>query len=519
MEGIPKNIRQVGGREERLKVYMEDYVNTYLRKLQEDRGEAGAAGMLIGGAQEEAGKSCVFVDGAVEMSGADTGGGRLTVTDDAWNSLYEDLNNYFPGRELCGIFVCEGACRRFRRQALFRAVRECFPEEGEALLFVLSEEGEEIVYRIGKKNEERLQGYFCYFERNEEMQEYMMEHLRERQVEKEPLPVRRRRTGGAENGEMSYGSESAGSESARNVLRDRASGDESAWSIRYGKVSGSEGSLGMPQGNTRMENTQGEASPGDGAAQSARERMNKEGQDEEARRAGRGVFRLCAMMAAVVFICGLFLMRRENSGVQVRDILDELRSGAERLLAVSGEPEESSTETVLRQDRPVVVEEIPGNVFPTGSTESGAAGGASESSSDTSTGAPAEAVTEAPTGVPAEAVTDAPADTPSDAPTEAMTGAATEAPTDTSTEAPTEALTEAPTEAPTEPLTEASTEAPPQSELPASTGVTYEVQAGDSLYSISRRFYGTEAMVSTIQELNNLSDADLIKEGQKLLLP
>ena len=46
MERIPKNIRQIGGREERIKAYLEDYVSTYLRKLQEEQEENGAAGVL-----------------------------------------------------------------------------------------------------------------------------------------------------------------------------------------------------------------------------------------------------------------------------------------------------------------------------------------------------------------------------------------------------------------------------------------------------------------------------------------
>ena len=48
MERVPKNIRQIGGREERVKTYLEDYVSTYLRKLQEEREENGAVGVLAG---------------------------------------------------------------------------------------------------------------------------------------------------------------------------------------------------------------------------------------------------------------------------------------------------------------------------------------------------------------------------------------------------------------------------------------------------------------------------------------
>ena len=192
MERIPKNIRQIGGREEKLKTYVEDYVGTYLRKLQEEREENGAVGMLAGQWQRDGDNECVFISGALEVHGAHTDGGRLHMTEAAWDDAYGSLSTYFSGQELCGIFVCEGTCRRFKRSSLFAAVRDSFPDNGQALLFVLTEEGEEIFYWVSKRDENRLQGYLCYFERNEAMQEYMMENLSRRQVEKEELPARRR---------------------------------------------------------------------------------------------------------------------------------------------------------------------------------------------------------------------------------------------------------------------------------------------------------------------------------------
>ena len=81
MERMPKNVRQIGGREERLKVYMEDYVSTYLRKLQEERGEEAAVGMLVGTWQEDEKSGCYFISGAAEMKSAQTEGGRLELPD------------------------------------------------------------------------------------------------------------------------------------------------------------------------------------------------------------------------------------------------------------------------------------------------------------------------------------------------------------------------------------------------------------------------------------------------------
>ena len=77
MERIPKNIRQIGGREEKLKTYVEDYVGTYLRKLQEEREENGAVGMLAGQWQRDGDNECVFISGALEVHGAHTDGGGL----------------------------------------------------------------------------------------------------------------------------------------------------------------------------------------------------------------------------------------------------------------------------------------------------------------------------------------------------------------------------------------------------------------------------------------------------------
>lgn len=51
------------------------------------------------------------------------------------------------------------------------------------------------------------------------------------------------------------------------------------------------------------------------------------------------------------------------------------------------------------------------------------------------------------------------------------------------------------------------------------TNSSYTVQAGDSLYSISIKIYGTPGNVEKIKEINNLTDENYIKEGDIILLP
>ena len=47
----------------------------------------------------------------------------------------------------------------------------------------------------------------------------------------------------------------------------------------------------------------------------------------------------------------------------------------------------------------------------------------------------------------------------------------------------------------------------------------YKVERGDTLYTISKKIYGDISYVHKICELNNISDPDNIRYGQKIILP
>ena len=508
MARTPKNIRQIGGREDRVKVYLEDYVSTYLRRVQELQEENGVAGVLVGTWQtEEEETANAFIGGALSLRRADLEGGRLYLSQDAWTECYETLGTYFSGQDLCGIFVCEGSCRRFRRQALFAAVREYFPDR-DALLYLLTEEGEEIFYRITSRGEARLQGYYCYFERNEAMQEYMMDNLPKHHVEWEAQGHQRER---GEAGWME-GWQAGGTQEPQWEGAHVYSGQDTAADPYGRRARMKEGSLGDPvkQFRKKMDRSQKSA----GKKGSAREQMAA--RSAPAEHSGRSIVALCAAMAVVIFVSGLGLVYRERGGVQIEDLLSRLQIDASQLVAVSALPEETGEHYEAGQSgSSVVVEEIAGNVYPTQEDDEADKSQSDESPSDEaqSSAASGDSATTDPVGTSEESDSEDSVDTSGEnavAETPVPTESATEpAGGDDSSESVQES-----SDTPAESL-EASTD----SSLPASTGVLYVVKAGDSLYSISRRFYGTDAMVSVIQEMNGLSNADLIKEGQTLLLP
>lgn len=99
-----------------------------------------------------------------------------------------------------------------------------------------------------------------------------------------------------------------------------------------------------------------------------------------------------------------------------------------------------------------------------------------------------------------------------------------EIPEETPKEMPEEISEETPEEGVLRPAVEASekeTVEPEENEEALSRNVTryYEVERGDTLYTISQKIYGDTSRVEKICELNQITDPDRIRYGQKIILP
>ena len=77
---LPKNFRQIGERDQVLKLYLEDYVNTYLKRLQPAKGADLRVGLLLGSRETHEDIPFVFVDGALEMDSVTEEGGKVAFT-------------------------------------------------------------------------------------------------------------------------------------------------------------------------------------------------------------------------------------------------------------------------------------------------------------------------------------------------------------------------------------------------------------------------------------------------------
>ena len=78
---LPKNIRQIGERDQSVRLYLEDYVNTYLKRLYPRGGQDLRVGILLGNVEEHDGTPYLFVDGAMEMEEVTENGEKVAFTE------------------------------------------------------------------------------------------------------------------------------------------------------------------------------------------------------------------------------------------------------------------------------------------------------------------------------------------------------------------------------------------------------------------------------------------------------
>lgn len=81
---LPKNTRQIGERDQSVRLYLEDYVNTYLKRLFPKGGQDLRVGVLLGTSEEHDGVPYLFVDGALEMEDVAEQGEKVELTESAW---------------------------------------------------------------------------------------------------------------------------------------------------------------------------------------------------------------------------------------------------------------------------------------------------------------------------------------------------------------------------------------------------------------------------------------------------
>ena len=172
---IPKNIRQIGQISDKLRIYVEDYVKTYARQLAEGDYTERCVAVLVGEyTQSEVGRN-VFIYGAVEAEGAYFDG-KVTFNEGIWAAVYENIKKYFPEGEIVGWYYGGTGFGTEDGDMIKQVHIDNFSGRDKVLLTYDVLEKEDNFYLFESGTIMLQPGYYIYYEKNQEMQGYMVDH-------------------------------------------------------------------------------------------------------------------------------------------------------------------------------------------------------------------------------------------------------------------------------------------------------------------------------------------------------
>lgn len=172
----PKNIKQIGEVSSDKKIYIEDYAFTYINSIAYNNPSDSQAGVLLGESQVDGDEKCVFIKGVIRAKlGTEVEEKGVYFNENVWNGIYSDVEKYFPDLSVVGWFAAIPEVTTERMLKLKKIHLDNFAGAMKTFYLIDTVEKEENFYLYENGELKKQKGYVCFYERNYEMQEYMLE--------------------------------------------------------------------------------------------------------------------------------------------------------------------------------------------------------------------------------------------------------------------------------------------------------------------------------------------------------
>jgi LysM repeat protein len=172
---MPKNVRQIGKSSATKKIYVEDYVMTFIKQLAGGDFSKCRLAVLVGQCIRLDNCRNIFISGAVEVKDIDPTM-EITFSNDHWNTIYEEIKRYFVETEIVGWFIGGPGYLLEDKEKITKAHVNNFAGQDKTLLTYDNVEKEETFFSYENNRLTRQEGFYIYYEKNDEMQNYMIEH-------------------------------------------------------------------------------------------------------------------------------------------------------------------------------------------------------------------------------------------------------------------------------------------------------------------------------------------------------
>lgn len=179
---FPKNVRQIGNVSDEPKIYMEDYVDTYLNQLRMKAIDSPIAALLTGEIVEQEGQAVVYISGALQIEAVEVTGTEIRMDEEIWKRTQEERETHFPEQEAVGWCMIETGHPMGLNQGAGELHKKLFEKENTVFIWRDALETDEIFYACKYGELMQMGGHYIYYERNPTMQSYMIRTRKENGV-------------------------------------------------------------------------------------------------------------------------------------------------------------------------------------------------------------------------------------------------------------------------------------------------------------------------------------------------
>lgn len=190
---LPTNVKQIGTiNDNSYRIYVEDYVKTYLEQYAMADPSKEKIAILIGKKMTVDDEQILFISGAVQGKYTLRKDGMLCLTEKSWQYVKKQISTYFNDLSIVGWayiqpgfedYIGENVCS-FQKNNASRGL--------EVLFIIDPSENISSFYKWNMENSmfNQVKGYIVYYEKNEGMHEYMIENKIKQNNKSEEKPKR-----------------------------------------------------------------------------------------------------------------------------------------------------------------------------------------------------------------------------------------------------------------------------------------------------------------------------------------
>ena len=169
---IPVNLRPVGDPKGDEKIYIEDYIETFIRQIAMKDDKAKVL-ILYGENRQEEEMLHHYICGAL-LADDVVEDDKILFKDSIWSEINRKAGRFFPNLQVMGWVYIRYDLADFAQGRVQYTHNQSFRKDQNIYIEYSANEKKEQVYLVEKGNLKKQSGYFIYYDQNEDMQNYMV---------------------------------------------------------------------------------------------------------------------------------------------------------------------------------------------------------------------------------------------------------------------------------------------------------------------------------------------------------